>query len=180
MKDRWKVALRHLDEGNFTSLQNDLGGADAFDRQIIEWVEDGRFADEPEALAEAFTCACMLGRVKVAERLLDHGVDPYSGMKTGLSGFHYAASSGRLEAVKLLIERRLPIEIKNMYGGTVFGQAMWSAIHEWTPDHAEIVERLIDAGAIVEDGYSEWWEEQAVPSAETKTRISDALRRRLV
>lgn len=179
MSDLWQITLRHLDEGNFTSLQNDLGGPEAFDRQIVEWFDQGKFTDEPDALGEAFDCACMLGRVGVAAHLLDNGVDPYGGMKTGLSGFHYAASSGRVEVIKLLIERKVPMEIKNMYGGTIFGQAMWSAIHEHKPDHAEIVERLIGAGALVEDGYSEWWTEQNVPSEETKSRIADALRKKV-
>lgn len=179
MNDLWQITLRHLDEGNFSSLQNDLGGPDDFDRQIIKWFDEGKFRDELDARDEAFACACMLGRVKPAAHLLDNGVEPFAGMKTGLSGFHYAASSGRLEIIKLLIDRGVPMEIKNLYGGTVFGQAMWSTVNEHTPEHAEIVERLIEAGAFVEDGYLEWWEQQQVPSAETKTRISAALRQRL-
>jgi hypothetical protein len=98
-------------------------------------------------------------------------------MRTGLAGFHYAASSGRLEIVKLLTTRKIPMEVENMYGGTVLGQALWSAINEHTPQHAEIIEVLIDAGAHVWPKTLEWWIEQDVPSEETKSRVADVLRR---
>ncbi len=52
---------------------------------------------------------------------------------------------------------------------------MWSAVNEWKPDHAEIVEELVKAGAVVDDGYGEWWDEQEVPDVETKHRIADIL-----
>jgi len=109
---------------------------------------------------------------------LDKGVDPLAGTKTGLNGFHYAASSGRPAVIRLLIGRKVPMEVRNMYGGTVFEQALWSAINEYTPDHAEIIEALIDAGAEIEPGTLEWWQGQNVPSAETKERVAAALRRR--
>lgn len=163
--------------GDFSALESMVGGPEKFHGQIVEWYEKGYFADEQGTLAEIFSAACMLGHVTTAEYLLDKGVNPYAGMRTGLSGFHYAASSGRVEVIKLLIDRKVPMEIKNMYDGTVFGQAIWSAVNEHAPEHAEIVERLIDAGAVVEDGYLDWWERQDVPAAETKTRIADALKR---
>lgn len=167
--------MRHLDEGNFTALEKLLGGPKGFDEQIIGWHKSGKYNDEPEAFAEAFTCACMLGRLRTAEYLLDNNVDPFAGIKTGLNGFHYAASGGQLEIVKLLIERMVPMEDKNMYGGTVFDQAMWSAVNEWRPEHAAIVEKLIEAGSVVDDGYLDWWNEQEVPDTETKHRIAEIL-----
>src|SRR5207302_274295 len=117
--------------------------------QIKNWLDAGLFACEPETMAEAFAAACMLGHERAASILLDAGVDPYAGMRTGLAGFHYAASSGRLEVVKLLVERKVPMEVKNMYDGTVLGQALWSAINEHTPSHAEIIDTLIAAGAYI-------------------------------
>jgi len=176
MKDLWQQVLHHLDKGNFSRLEDVLGGPQRFDEQIIKWFDKGKFKAEPEALAEAFTCACMLGREKVVAHLLDKGVDAYAGMKTGLSGFHYAASSGRLNVIELLIERSVPIEVESTYGATVFGQAMWSAVNERKPDHAPIIEALIAAGAVVDSGYQKWWDEQTVPSAETKQRVAGALR----
>jgi ankyrin repeat protein len=173
-------AIAAMDMGNFSALESTVGGPEAFGDQIIEWFEKDYFTNEPETLAEVFAAACMLGHERTAAYLLDKGVDPYAGMKTGLAGFHYAASSGRLNVIKLLIERKAAMEVRNMYGGTVFGQAMWSAINEYTPDHAEIIERLIEAGAVIEPGTLEWWEKQNVPSAETKQRVADALRRRTI
>ena len=177
MDDLWQRALHHLDKGNFSSLEDLLGGPIGFDKQIIDWFDQGKFRGEPYALAEAFTCACMLGRVKVARHLLDNGVDPYAGMKTGLSGFHYAASGGQLDVIKLLIERNVPMEIKGMYDNTVLGQALWSAVNEHTDDHAEIVELLINAGAYVWPGTLYWWGKQNVPDKATKERIGKVLER---
>jgi tetratricopeptide (TPR) repeat protein len=77
--------------------------------------------------------------------------------------------------IKLLIARNVPMEIENMYGGTVFGQAMWSAVNEYTPDHAAIIEELVRAGAVVDPGYREWWDKQTVPDASTKERVAAVL-----
>lgn len=178
MDKLWFRAVKDLDEGNFSSLSAALGGPEGFDRQIVDWYENGNFDEEPGMLAEALTCACMLGRTETARYLLDKGVDPLSGIKTGLNGFHYAASGGRLDVIKLLIERKVSMEIENMYGGTVLGQALWSAINEHTRNHAEIIEVLIEAGAGIEPETLDWWNAQNVPSAETKKRVAEAMQRR--
>jgi hypothetical protein len=115
--------------------------------RIIEWYNRGYFAVEPTALAEALTCACFLGRTGVAEFLLDRGVDPAAGAGTGLNAFHWAANRGQSEAVRLLIRRKAPLETRSMYGGTVLGTAVWSAINEPRPDHLIIIEELLVAGA---------------------------------
>ncbi|HEX3102298.1 MAG TPA: hypothetical protein VHQ01_10915 [Pyrinomonadaceae bacterium] len=172
----FQYATAALWRGDFTSLERAVGEAKAFDATIKAWLEAGYFANEPETSAEAFAAACWLGRDQAAAVLLDAGVDPYAGMRTGLSGFHWAASSARLNVIKLLIERKVPMEVENMYGGTVFGQAIWSAVNEWTPYHAEIVEELVKAGAVIEEGYRKWWDEQDVPDAVTKRQIAEILR----
>lgn len=172
----FQYAIAALWRGDFTSLEVAVGGAERFDSQIAEWIEAGSYKSEPEAMAESFAAACMLGHEKAAAALLDAGVDPYAGMRTGLAGFHYAASSGRQHIVKLLIARNIPMEVENMYGGTVFGQAMWSVVHERKPDHAAIVEALVEAGAVVDRGYLEWWPEQSIPDEETKRRIENVLK----
>jgi hypothetical protein len=69
------------------------------------------------------------------------------------------------------------MEVKNMYGGTVLGQAIWSADYEHTSQHAEIIEMLIEGGAVVEPGTQKWWLEQEVPSRETKQYVADVLTR---
>jgi ankyrin repeat protein len=83
----------------------------------------------------------------VAEFLLNQGVDPAAGMGTGLSAFHWAANRGNLDTVKLLIERKAPLEQRNMYDGTVLGCTVWSAVWEPRVDHVAIIEALLDAGA---------------------------------
>jgi len=175
MNELLQKTLHHLNEGNFTALQHMLGGPDGFDRQIIEWHKNGNFSKEPEMLAKALSCACMLGRTETAAYLLDNGVDPYSGMKTWLSGPHYAVSSGHLNTVKILIEKGVPIEVKNLHGGTLLGQALWSIINEYKTAHAEIIELLLNAGSEIEPGTIEWWHEQKLSSETEKQRIASAL-----
>jgi ankyrin repeat protein len=146
-------ALQGLKHGDFSRLEPlltpDYTPA-AKSCRIIEWYEQGAFANEPQALAEAFTSACFLGRMGIAEFLLDSGVDPLAGTGTGLSGFHWATNRGQLETVKLLIQRGLPLEEKNSYGGTVLSGTLWAAFHEPRADHLLIIEALLAAGAKVE------------------------------
>ena len=176
MDEVWKQAIQDIIDGAYFKIERTLGGGSAFDNQIIEWFERGYFESEPEALAETVTCASFLGRPRVVEYLLANGVDPVAGMRSGMNGFHYAASCGKLEVVKVMIDRQVPMEVVNRYGGTVLGQALWSAIYEHERTHAEIIEALIKAGAKIQEGTSEWWEQQNVPSAETKDRVANALR----
>jgi hypothetical protein len=118
----------------------------------------------------------MLGRIATVRYLLDKGVDPYAGMKTGLAGPHYAVSSGHLELVQVLIEKKIGLEVKNSYGGTILEQALWSAVNEHKPTHAVVIEALINAGATIPNGTREWWNEQTIPFPRTKTRVADMLR----
>lgn len=172
----FRYAVAALWRGDFTSLERTVGGPEAFEYCVADWCEKGYFAHEPEMMAEAFAAACWLGHAKTAAYLLDKGVDPYAGMRTGLSGFHWAASSGRLNVIKLLIDRNVPMEVENMYGGTVFGQAIWSAVNENSPHHAAIVEALVMNGAVVDDSYLEWWNEQEVSDQDSKQRIATVLK----
>jgi hypothetical protein len=146
----FSCAVQGLLRGDFSRLEP------LFDRQqspeqnqchILEWYKKGYFENEPEALQEALTCACFLGRTDVAEFLLRQGVNPTAGNKTGVNAFHWAANRGQLETVKFLIRENLPLETRNMYDGTVLGMTVWSAIHEPRPDHFAIIEALIEAGA---------------------------------
>jgi hypothetical protein len=165
-----------LDEGSFTATGELFG--DDFDRTLIDWYETGRFEEKGEMIAEAFTCACFLGRNEAVRHLLSKGIDPNGGNKTGLNALHWASNRGHIATVKLLLEKGAKTESVNMYGGTVLGQVLWSAVNEPLESHASIVNVLIEAGAAVEPGTRQWWEEQNVPSAETKRRVGDALRSR--
>ncbi len=175
--EHFQNVLKALDRGDFSRLETMLGGPAGFDRQIVEWYENGSFDAEPEMLAEALSCACMLGRTATARYLIEHGVDPYAGMKTWLSGPHYAVSSGHLDTVQMLLEKKIPLEVENKYGGTMLGQAFWSAVNEHKESHADIIAVLIGAGAKIEPGTLEWWEQQDVPLSETKQKVADALRK---
>jgi ankyrin repeat protein len=147
-------ALRGLERGDFSRLEplfvrrEDPAGNQS---RILEWYEQGLFRNQPKALAEALTCACFLGLTSVADYLLTQGVDPTAGAGTGLAAFHWAANRGQLETVRLLIRRKAPLETRSMHGGTVLGTAVWSAINEPRPDHLQIIEELLDAGARLEN-----------------------------
>lgn len=146
-------ALEGLHRGDFSRLErlfDERSGCSGKSR-IVEWHGEGRFRDQPKALAEALTCASFLGRTNVAEYLLGHGVNPSGGAGTGLDALHWAANRGQLEAVRLLIRAKAPLETRSMYDGTALGTAIWSAIHEPRRDHLQIIEELLNAGAHLED-----------------------------
>lgn len=166
----WRRVAKALDAGDFSWLEKLLTVNSV---SIIELLEEN--GEPVEYMNEAFAWACFTGRTRDAETLLDKGVDPAAGFKTGLAGFHWAANRGNLGTVKMLIEREAPLEQVNMYGGTVLGCALYSAVYEHLSSHAEIIEALIDAGAVIERGTLDWWEKQSVPSHETKKRVAKML-----
>ena len=145
--------LEGLHRGDFSRLEPlfDERSGGSGKPQIVEWHEQGRFLDQPKALAEALTCASFLGRTRIAEYLLKQGVNPSGGAGTGLDALHWAANRGQLEAVRLLIRAKAPLEARSMYGGTALGTAIWSAINEPQRDHLQIIEELLNAGAHLED-----------------------------
>lgn len=91
--------------------------------------------------------ACGYSRKSVAEFLLDKGTDLSAADSMGQTSLHWAVMGGHLEIVKMLLDRHAPLEVKNAFGGTVLGQALWSVINDPKPDHPAIVEALIAAGA---------------------------------
>lgn len=147
-------AVHGLLKGDFSRLEPLFtSSTDPGDRrpQVVCWHEQGRFRQDPKAVAEALTCACFLGRIDVAEYLLDHGVSPSGGAGTGLNAFHWAANRGQLEAVRLLLRWNAPLGTRSMYGGNVLDTAVWSAINEPRTAQREIIEELLTAGARLED-----------------------------
>lgn len=145
----FRDAVHALDAGNYSWLEALL------DKHRLSLMDLLVAAGEPKVpMEQAFTWACMLGRTTDAEFLLDKGVDPLAGNNTGLNGFHYAVWHGHLDTVKLLIERKVPLEVRNMYGGTVLGSAVDGAENRPKADHVPIVEALLAAGAKIDDaGY---------------------------
>jgi ankyrin repeat protein len=103
-----------------------------------------------QALNSAFVNACFYGQNEVVRFLLRKGVKPGVDSGDGQTGPHYAVIGGQLETLELLLKENPPLEKKNIYGGTVLGQTLWSAGHGGDPDlYAEIIETLIAAGAKV-------------------------------
>jgi ankyrin repeat protein len=101
-------------------------------------------------LQSAFLYASGSGHKDVVEFLLTRGVDLADGGGDGQTPLHWAVIIGQLEMVKLLLKYKPPLESRNVYGGTVLGQTMWSAAHGGDPKvYAEIIETLIAAGAEV-------------------------------
>jgi len=144
-------AVQGLIAGDFSRLEPLFKDRDGKPCQIVEWYEAGMFTDELNAVNEALSCACFVGRRDVVEYLLAHGVSAAGGSNTGLNGLHWAANRGQLEVVSLLIDHKAALESRNMYGGTVLDTAVWSAINEPKPNHLAIIEALLNAGAIIDE-----------------------------
>jgi len=145
-------AVDGLMKGDFSRLAPLFVHSGPLGSRVVRWHDEGRFRDEPDALNEAFTCACFNGCLDVAEYLLARGVTAAGGAATGLNAFHWAANRGQLEVVRLLLRRQSPLEARNSHGGTVLGCAVWSAIHEAKPAHPEVIEALLENGADVTQG----------------------------
>lgn len=99
-------------------------------------------------MESGFLYACGYGHTDIAAFLLQRGVDPASHGGDGQTGLHCAVIGGHLDTIKLLLQRNPPLETKNIYGGTILGQALWSAAHGGNSErYIEIIEILIAAGA---------------------------------
>jgi ankyrin repeat protein len=114
--------------------------------------EDGsrKKTTSKKQVQSAFNYACGWGRVNVVQFLLERDVNLADGGGDGQTPLHSAAICGQLEMIKLLLNFKPPLEARNIYGGTVLGQTLWSAAHGGDPKlYAEIIETLIAAGAKV-------------------------------
>ena len=148
--DRFAKSVERLRRGDF-SFSEPLFADHMASRpcQVVRWLAEGRFRDIPDALREAFTCACFLGKTSVVKSLLEEGVEVEGGAATGMNALHWAVNRGQLETVQLLLETRASLEVRNTYGGTALGAAVWASIHESRPAHVAIIEALLEAGAQV-------------------------------
>jgi tetratricopeptide (TPR) repeat protein len=141
------IAARFLAaHGAYLDFENAAGVGD------LDRVKD-LAATTNEELGKGFVWACAYGHNDVVEFLLDYGVDPAAGADIDMTGLHLAAHEGHLDMVKLLLARNAPLEAKNVYGGTVLGQTLWSVIHHPMPEHRAIVETLVAAGAKAGDDW---------------------------
>jgi len=116
---------------------------------VVQWHEAGLYGDQTEALAEALTCACFLGRIEAAEYFLQRGIPP-CGAKTGLNAFHWAANRGQLEAVRLLVRWKAQMETRSMYGGNVLDTGCVVGDQRTQTESPSDIEELLKAGARLE------------------------------
>jgi len=101
-------------------------------------------------LASVYASLC--GRSEVVRFLLESRVDVSAQDGHGQSALHYAALGGYVDMIKLLIARGAPLELKNVWGGTVLGQATWGVMNEKAgPDYVGVIQTLLEAGAMVEE-----------------------------
>ncbi|MCI0388576.1 MAG: ankyrin repeat domain-containing protein [Acidobacteria bacterium] len=99
-----------------------------------------------------FLWACEYGRNDVVEFLLDRGMDLHAGENIDETGLHWAAIGGHVDTIKLLLARGARLEARNCYGGTVLGQATWSAMNgDGGIDYVPVIETLLAAGAKVDE-----------------------------
>ena len=131
----------------------DLTGAAALGRLDVvktHFTAQGSLTPGPtEAqLMEGFLYACSNGSDNTVQFLLEKGIDLAGHSGDGQTGLHHAVIGGQLDTVKLLLRYNPPLEAENIYGGTVLGQALWSAAHHGDPAvYIEILEALVAAGA---------------------------------
>jgi ankyrin repeat protein len=71
-------------------------------------------------MEKGFLWGCQYGRTSVVGFLLDQGLDVAA--KRGCTGLHWAAYSGHADTVRLLLERKAPInEPDETFAGTPLG-----------------------------------------------------------
>lgn len=154
------------------------------------FTEDGHFktneSDTPawglpkEPLAQlesAFFYACTYGHIDVVSFLLSRGVDPNAQDTDGQTSLHCAVLGGQLNLVKWLLERNTPLEVRNVYGGTVLGQALWCLVNGNPElDYTPIIDALLSAGATIEPGTLNWLAQQVTLSSTKRMRIEHLLR----
>ena len=126
-----------------------VGRLDVVEARVKEYDTPGV---APEQLRDGFLYACQFGRDAVVKFLIEAGVDLAVQDGRGQTGLHHAVIGGHVETVKLLLKHEPPLEATNSYGGTVLGQALWSAAHGGDPDlYIAVLEALTSAGAKLQE-----------------------------
>jgi hypothetical protein len=95
--------------------------------------------------------ACKFGRTAVVDFLLETGVDPAAKDTDSMTLIHWAAANGCMDLIKLLLERGVPLELENRWGGTVLNSTLHFALYQPVPgvNYPAVVEMLLAAGADV-------------------------------
>lgn len=109
-----------------------------------------RLPDEPGVhIRFALAWACKFSRWRVAELMLDRGVDPASSDSDRMTALHWASANGGLDLMDRLIRLGAPLEVENVWQGTVLDSTAHFAAYMPVEgvDYLPVMERLIDAGA---------------------------------
>jgi ankyrin repeat protein len=131
-----------------------------------------------QKLQRGFLWACEFGHNDVVEFLLANGADLGDQAGSNQTALHWAVIGGCLSTLDILLKHNAPLEELNAYGGTALGQALWSFLNGGAEiDYVAIVEKLLAAGAKIEDGSLAWLEKQPGRTVQAKAGIAGALRR---
>jgi ankyrin repeat protein len=102
------------------------------------------------AKATPLQIATRFNQKEVFGLLLNAGADIAARGEHGGTPLHWAAWSGNLNGVNLLLEHNAPVDLLcEDYGRTPLGWAVHASTQFSSPNHAPVVERLIAAGAKV-------------------------------
>jgi hypothetical protein len=110
-------------------------------------------------MESGFMWACEYGRTRIVAFLLQRGVN-VGATPNGETGLHQAAYGGHATIVKLLLDRKAPVDVKDeTYENTPLG---W-ALHGWLypppeakrRNHVKVVALLVAAGAAVDQQWLE-------------------------
>jgi len=145
----------------------DLDGAAGVGRlDVVEsfFNKDGslRATATRKQMTDGFNWACGCGRTAVVDFLLKHGMDVAAPLgRSGTTGLHCAAYGGHVDTVRLLLERKAPVDaIEREWNNTPLG---W-ALHSWSESRTradrepyyQVVAMLVAAGATVRPAVLEW------------------------
>jgi len=152
-------AAEHLAKRGASLDLEGAAGLGRLDLVKISFNEDGSLKTNAthRQVECGFIWACEYGRTNVVEFLLGMGLKVDT-MPHRITGLHWAAYTARVEIVKLLLDSKAPIELRDgRHRGTPLG---W-ALHAWgdpppeaEPSHYyEVVALLVAAGATVDSAW---------------------------
>ena len=103
----------------------------------------------------AFVWACKFGRSEVARTLLELGVNAAAKDNDQMSALHWASARGMLDTMEVLLAKAVPLEERNVWGGTVLDSTAWFAKNAPADgaDYPRVIERLLEAGADAREVY---------------------------
>lgn len=108
-------------------------------------------------IAFALAWACKFKRREVAAFLLDTGVSPAAKDGYDMTALHWAAANGLMDLIPRLLSLGAPLEVENIWGGTVLDSTVYFAEFQPVPgvDYPAVLEMIANAGADIRvlEGY---------------------------